>query len=252
VIELFHAKSLFRKAAILSASVISLAAFGLPAHANLVTNGSFESTSLNTSGLIQGGDVTGWSTAPSGSNIMTCLIYKGQNSLCGPTFLYPGSTPASFWVNPGESPDGGNAVVGDANPSNSVALTQSISGLTPGTSYTLSFYQASASEYNNGDSSTEDWQVSLGSQTENSATMNTSAEGVTPWTLQTLTFTATSATETLSFLAGGTPVGGPPMALLDGVDLEVAVPEPASVALFGLSVLGLLGVCKSRMRSAAV
>jgi hypothetical protein len=52
-----------------------------------------------------------------------------------------------------------------------------------------------------------------------------------------MTFTPTSTSETLSFLAIGTPGGVPPLALLDGVSLS-DIPEPASWALLvsGLTV----------------
>jgi hypothetical protein len=171
--------------------------------------------------------------------------------MCGTGYLYPTGHAASFNVDPGSPPGGTNYIVSDANPVASEAINQTLSGLTVGARYTVSFDQGSASEYGDNDSSQENWQVSLGGQTQTSALMSTAADSATPWAEQTLSFTATAASETLQFLAVEPQVGGPPLALLANVDVEV--PEPASVALVGVSVLamGLLGICKTR-KSATV
>lgn len=126
-------------------------------------------------------------------------------------------------------------------------IDQTINGLNPGETYILSFYQAmdqdteisGASVITTPGAVSGNWQVSLGSDVQTSAMM--SANGVsltfTPWTLQTMTFTASATSEVLSFFAMGT--GAPPMAMLDGVDLEEA-PEPAAVGLTGIGI-ALLG-----------
>ena len=71
----------------------------------------------------------------------------------------------------------------------------------------------------------------------------TNAEKLAPnaftgWMHETMIFTATNATETLSFLSNGTPGGEPPVNLLADVSME-AVPEPSSLALSALGVIGL-------------
>jgi hypothetical protein len=79
--------------------------------------------------------------------------------------------------------------------------------------------------------------VSLRNQTQYTPVIDLTSEGFSGWTQLTMTFTPTSTSETLSFLAIGTPGGVPPLALLDGVSLS-DIPEPASWALLvsGLTV----------------
>jgi hypothetical protein len=66
------------------------------------------------------------------------------------------------------------------------------------------------------------------------------------WSTVTFDFTASSASEILSFLAYGTPVGGPPVALLDNVSLE-DIPEPSGIAAVGIAAM--LGVVTWRRRT---
>ena len=54
------------------------------------------------------------------------------------------NTTILFWVHLGASPDGGNFVAIDGDPNFAVPLTQTVTGLTPGERYSISFYQAAA------------------------------------------------------------------------------------------------------------
>jgi hypothetical protein len=81
------------------------------------------------------------------------------------------------------------------------------------------------------------------------------------WCDVTDTFTATTTgTETLSFLAGGTPTGvnqEPAMTLLDNISVSTTttttnpVPEPNSLMLLSSGLLGLAGFARWRMKKNA-
>ena len=145
----------------------------------------------------------------------------------------------------GESPDGGNYILADADPTYSTPISQTVSGLVTGKSYTLQFWQAAGQENGFGTSGQtldDTWQISLGNQIFDGATMAVAYKGTAAWNLQTIKFTYTqSATsQVLSFLATSTaPSGQPPFLMLDGISLTQTVPEPATwsfVAIAGVAI----------------
>jgi hypothetical protein len=145
---------------------------------------------------------------------------------------------------PYDSPNLGNFIQADGTPGLAYALTQTINALTIGQSYDLTFYQAGGQELYGLGGDTEQWQVSLGSQTQLSSLMTVPQGAVVPWESQSMTFTASATSEVLSFFPIG--IGGqPPMLFLDGVDLESNVPEPSATLLLGgigtVIALGKLG-----------
>lgn len=248
-------------------SFVLLSMFALSAHANLVSNGSFETTTLTTTGSM-GSSVANWS-ATSGSSEMLVFPSVGLQPLysySNPLYQSPYSTNAIYPTYgllgpfPTTSPDGGKYVLSDSDYLNQ-PISQTLNGLTPGNFYQLSFYQALAQLDENLTTQgvvTGYWQVSFGSSTQNSQFQK--ADGTTvldsngyiiqsatisPWNLQTMTFQATSATEILSFLSVGT--GLPPMLGLDGVSVN-EVPLPAAVWLFGSGLLGLFAAGLRRIR----
>lgn len=218
------------------------AALAVPASAttSYVTNGSFETTTNGTGQLGFNTNVTGWTNADNSGT-------WGYNFVFAPgTADTTGATGADgnlqLW-GPGNgsdnglttSPDGGNFIAADPVYEQG-AISQVITGLTAGKAYYVQFWWAGAQQYSYNGTTTEGWQVSLGSSILTTGTISNANHGFTGWQLETMDFVATASSETLSFLALGTPNGLPPFALLDGVTMQ-AVPEPATLALIGLGLL---------------
>jgi len=234
---------------LLAFAVVPPSAFAGPVLTPIILNGSFEnvgtasaSFSINNTTILPSWTAVG----VTGNKILNCLVYAGAtNNLCGTAF----GGGLQFWVNPGPSPDGGNYVAIDGDQNFSVPFTQTVTGLTPGERYSISFYQAAAQQMGFDGATTERWSVSLGASPVQLTTLMTNANhGAVGWMRQTLSFTAANATELLKFVAVGTPNGLPPFVLLDGVSIAVAVPEPASFALIGLGLLALPALRRLRKK----
>jgi hypothetical protein len=159
-------------------------------------------------------------------------------------------------------PSGGNFVQADGNPDFESEFKQDLTGLVSGTTYTLSFWQAAGQQFGFNGPTTEMWKVFLGNDpvtltgpvagnygvnfgtnsAADSPLMNTPSNGVSPWQQVTVSLLATSANETLTFLAwgdGGSNINLPPTLFLAGVNTpDRNAPEPASLAIFGVALLG--------------
>lgn len=230
-------------------SVTLLALFIPSAEAtSLVANGNFEtlkepgvSSQFGTYYAYQ--EVTDWST--SGYNFVFTpgtADTTGAAGEYGRIYLWgPGNGSNNGLTT---SPAGGNFLAFDSG-THVGAVTQTVGGLTRGNDYGVSFYYAAAQQYGYNGSTTEQFKVSLGSQSKTTPVLSIGNHGFSRWTHETLTFKATGSSEVLSFLASGTPTGVPPFALLDGVSLYV-VPEPATWALLVLA--GCLGLVLARAR----
>jgi PEP-CTERM motif len=207
------------------------------ARANLVTNGGFEfyggvAPKDFTSNCLP----TDWSTGG--------YVYLDApgTAVTAPGIQVWGPFPAT-------SPQGGNFIESDGSSGLAFPINQTITGLTVGQNYSVSFYQAAGQQYLDSGATTEQWQVSLGSDTQFSAVMSTPSEGVFPWEPQTLSYTASSTSEVLTFLAVGSG-GVPPIVFLDGVDMETNVPEPsAGLLLAGVGTVIAIGKLWRRVRA---
>ncbi len=168
----------------------------------------------------------------------------------------------------------GNYVEADGNPIYESGFNTTVSGLTAGDTYQLSFYQGASQQTGFHGNTTNQWIVSLGtagltvnntgtgtdtySNADPNASIVTSplmsvpSGGTVGWNYVTVDLTADAASDTLSFLAwgdNGNTTNLPPMAFLAGVDSPpgLGVPEPGSLALLGSGLIGL-GFLAARKR----
>ena len=145
-------------------------------------------------------------------------------------------------------PTGGNFIAADGAYEIG-AIQQTITGLTVGQEYTLSFYWGAAQQSGYTGNTTEKWTASLGAQSFNTSTYSLASHSFSGWMQQSFTYTATGTSEVLSFLATGTPSGEPPFSLLADVSMEATSPSPApepSVLQYGAFLLVIPFVARAR------
>ncbi len=233
-----------------------------------VVNGNFEQTQTNQSYQLNYGStpvqtLTGWTNSVSqGGAPGYSFVYLPGTAATTGAYTPQFSGNVALWGKNldgtsnglGSSPAGGNFVGMDGAFEQGL-LYQTLSGLTPGALTTVSFYYAGAQQAGFDGPTSEAFWVFLGNDLSNAsnwqetAILNDASHGFTGWQGASLTFTATSTSETLGFLAAGTPNGEPPFTLLDGVSVHdnVAVtPEPGTFALLGTGVLTVGGLLRRR------
>ena len=191
------------------------------------------------------------------------------NSL--PTSFNDVSTVSGDVLQPGAvqvDPDGGYFLAIDGNVQNNPGasyISQTVTGLTPGQNYTLSFWWGAVQMALRNGATTESFNVSFGDQTQSTPVISNCTHCFSGWMQETMNFVADSTTQVLQFTSMGTPVGQPPMTLLDGVSLTeaavqdpgdpaiAAVPEPSSwlLLLSGFTAMGVRAIRQRRRVDAA-
>jgi PEP-CTERM motif len=248
----------------LSAFALSLTAYGAQALTELpvqnLTFTEFNSPSLAPKSLFTAANPVGWT---GGGDLVSIDAPGTATETGGGGNSYPVYGP---FANP---PPGGNFIQADGNPQYESAFNQVIHGLTAGTEYSLSFWQAAGQQQGFSGATTEQWKVFFGTGSfavhcntnpctvstsgsiteDDTAIMDTPSQGTHGWELETMDFVATASTETLSFLAwgdGGSTTNLPPTVFLAGVN-SPALPEPSTWAMMGLGFLGLAFVGRRRL-----
>jgi len=245
---------LFRKVRAIGYSAIVFSTLAVSANAlPLITNGSFDTANSNGQ-LTFNTSVAGWTngTIAGGGPGYNFLYHSGTADTTGATgnaglVKLWGPNDGSANRLPASSPNGGNLLAVDSN-YQQAAVSQLVSGLTVGAKYILQFYWAGAQQAGFDGATTDKLQVTLGSDVQTTTTLNVANHAFSGWQSATMTFTASSASETLAFLAIGTPANGaPPFVLLDGVSLS-QVPEPGAFGLVLTGLIGGLGALKLKKR----
>ena len=200
-------------------------ALGGTSRANLITNGSFEA------GAYSGGSfetLSANSTAISG-----WTVSQGTIDWIG-----------SYWT----SEDGNHSLDLNGDTTGGIQASTSFS-VTKGQSYLLTFYMSGNPD---GDPVVKSMTVSAGTDASGTYTYDTTGndDKHMNWVQKSLAFTAHSTgAETLTFTSNVNVNDNRFGPALDNVSLT-AVPEPATVALCGTSLLGIAGLAWRRGRKA--
>lgn len=166
-------------------------------------------------------------------------------------YVWGPNTPAAKGgpVNNGfNGPYAGNYMLGIDGDYGQSSVSQTITGLTVGEQYLLTFAWAQSQFTDAIETTTSGWTVTFGSDVVTTGEPSLPGKGFSGWNVFSQTFTAQNSSQILSFLAEGGPVGQPPFVLLDAVSLT-PVPEPSTVIMGGLAMLAM-GLMSRRKSSA--
>lgn len=221
------------------AAAAAIAAFPAFAATNLVTDGDFEQGA--TGALGTAGVTTAWTSAMSTGNVIAgpdadvALLWGPQS------MVNNGFTASSQFLAIGDATSGGQ-------------VSQVITGLTPGASYTLSLDWAAAQDRQFSGATMSSVVVALDNAYQPATTAFLPSQGFSGWMSATFSFTAAATTQTLALSMKTPPVPTGAMVLVDNVSLTAdpvvppPVPEPASVALMLAGGVVVAGAARRRQR----
>jgi hypothetical protein len=220
------------------------------AHATqFVVNGDFTELSDGVGQFDTNTTATGWS-GNGGYNFVMNTADVGAPGINGNVALWDAANGGTSTWNGLTASGAGNFAAMDGD-FMTAALTQTITGLTVGETYTLSFNYAFGQQPGFGGDTVQSLTASLGSFTGTLPSafppggFSPPSHGFSGWETFSTKITADATSETLSFLAAGNlPV--PPFALVSDVSLTGSVPEASTWAMM---LIGFGGVAFAGFRS---
>lgn len=213
-------------------NLVVILGFSVPASAAAITNGSFEADGNFSGTCFVGGGATGWS---------------GGFEICGAGY-YGAATP----------PDGNNFFIigGGTDCPTCNPLSQNISGLTSGLSYTVTFYLTAEGFHTPGVAEQVAVSMASGSSTDSQNFMAPAVPSGnsiwSSWAQFNYTFQANSTNATIQFHQTG-PLGSDDAAI-DKVSIAQqggTVPEPGTLSLLGIGLASVGWAALRKKRSAS-